>query len=317
MTDLTKDLIDSYVDDVARRLPGKQRNDVAFELRALLGEELAAKAASAGREADAAMTRELLGAFGDPAEVAELYQPEGWVIVRSSETRGFALTALIGVAVQWALTLPAVFRQAESFEGQVFSRLGGWWTTWGLGAFWWPGVMVVLAIVARWIGHTWPRTPRAWAPPRMTDRDRVDPWMMGPALAAWAAAAALWIAMPWVSPSLPGALPRVLAFDPVFLHERAACVLPLWLGHFGVHVAALAQGRWRPLTRRLSLGFGVAICALLIWWVFAGPVFTAKATDDAAKGLAALIVIISAIAAAADLYREQARLHRPSGLPQA
>ena len=38
-------LIESYVDDVVRRLPRRQRSDVGLELRSLLGEELAARAA--------------------------------------------------------------------------------------------------------------------------------------------------------------------------------------------------------------------------------------------------------------------------------
>ena len=33
-------LIDTYVNEVAQQLPRKQRSDVAFELRALLREEL-------------------------------------------------------------------------------------------------------------------------------------------------------------------------------------------------------------------------------------------------------------------------------------
>jgi len=49
------DLIEAYVTDVARRLPRAQRNDVAFELRALLREELQARAEGAGRDADPAM----------------------------------------------------------------------------------------------------------------------------------------------------------------------------------------------------------------------------------------------------------------------
>jgi len=48
-------VIDAYVRDVGMPLPRKQRNDVAFELRALLQEKLQAKADSAGRQADAAM----------------------------------------------------------------------------------------------------------------------------------------------------------------------------------------------------------------------------------------------------------------------
>ena len=43
------DVIESYITDVALRLPRRQRNDVAFELRALLHEELQARADDAGR----------------------------------------------------------------------------------------------------------------------------------------------------------------------------------------------------------------------------------------------------------------------------
>jgi len=56
------DVIESYVTDVALQLPRRQRNDVAFELRALLNEELQARAEAAGRGVDAAMATEFLGA---------------------------------------------------------------------------------------------------------------------------------------------------------------------------------------------------------------------------------------------------------------
>ena len=49
------DVIESYVRDVGYCLPRGKRNDVAFELRALLGDELAAKAQAAGRAPDKAM----------------------------------------------------------------------------------------------------------------------------------------------------------------------------------------------------------------------------------------------------------------------
>ena len=39
-------VIDSYVDDVVRRLPFRQRRDVGFELRSLLGEERSSKPTS-------------------------------------------------------------------------------------------------------------------------------------------------------------------------------------------------------------------------------------------------------------------------------
>jgi hypothetical protein len=43
------EVIDSYVHDVARRLPPGKRNDVAFELRALLADDLQDRAEAEGR----------------------------------------------------------------------------------------------------------------------------------------------------------------------------------------------------------------------------------------------------------------------------
>jgi hypothetical protein len=308
------EMIESYVHEVARRLPRKLRNDVAFELRDLLADELQAKADAAGGAPDEAMALTLLNAFGRPADVADRYRPASFVIIPASQTRGFALTALIGVALQWALTLPPVFNQPEAFPGQNLSRLGAWWTSWGLGAFWLPGVLVVIAIVAQWIAHRWPR-PDAWAPrPVIVDRDRVRRPLLLLGLVGWALAAGLWIAMPSYGPHLPGVLPRVFAFDDTFLRDRASWLLPIWAGHFGVYVAAFVQGRWTRLTRRLDLAFGLAISVLLAWFVAAGPVFAAKATDDAAKAITALVVALSLIATAVTLYRARHRLHAPKGL---
>ncbi len=66
----TNDLIEAHVTDVALRRPRAQRNDVAFELRVPLREELQARAEAAGRDADPALATELLHGFGRPAEVA-------------------------------------------------------------------------------------------------------------------------------------------------------------------------------------------------------------------------------------------------------
>ena len=63
-------LIDAYVEGVARRLPTRLRNDVGFELRALLLEDLRERAADAGRPADEPMALDLLRAFGKPEDVA-------------------------------------------------------------------------------------------------------------------------------------------------------------------------------------------------------------------------------------------------------
>ena len=307
------DLIESYVDDVARRLPRRLRNDVGFELQALLNEELQAKADAAGRPADEAMAQALLGGFGRPEDVADRYRPATFTIIKPAETRAFALTAILGVAVQWAVSLPAVFLRPETFPGQAFVRLGAWWLGSGLGAFWLPGLMVVVAIVVRWIAHRWPRSA-AWSPPRPVDRDLVSRPILALGLVGWALAIVIWVGMPWYGPHLPGVLPRVFAFDDGFLHTRAPWLLPVWAGHYGVHAVALVEGRWRRITRRISLGFGLAICGLLAWFIAAGPVFINRATDDVAKGLVLLTILLSLIGAMVELHREQTRVHRPKGL---
>ena len=48
-------VITAYVADVAARLPRRRRGDVAFELQALLAEELQGVAAAEGRAPDAPM----------------------------------------------------------------------------------------------------------------------------------------------------------------------------------------------------------------------------------------------------------------------
>ena len=68
------ELIDAYVADVAVQLPRRQRTDVAFELSALLGEELQAKAEATGGAVDVSMATEMLRDFGHPDDVAARYR---------------------------------------------------------------------------------------------------------------------------------------------------------------------------------------------------------------------------------------------------
>jgi hypothetical protein len=307
-----KAVIESYVGDVVRRLPHKQRSDVGFELRSLLNEELEAKAMDAGRPADDAAALALLGAFGRPQDVAARYRPPGLTIIEPAEARAFIVMAAVGVAIQWALSLPPVFAQPEAFAGQAFARLGAWWVSFGLAAFWWPGFMVTGAMIAAWARRHWPAT-QPWRP-RALDRDRINRPLLALGLAAWAAGAGLWISMPWLSHRLLGVLPTVFAFDKGFLWSRGIWLPPLWAGHFVVCGVVLVEGRWRKLTRRVSTAFGAAICALLVWFVVGGPIFQFKPTEDSAKLALTLIVLSILILTAVRLYRERGRIHPPKSL---
>ena len=139
------DVIEAYVLDVMRRLPGRERNGIGLELRGLLADMLAERAESHANPADDALVLAMLRDFGTPAEVAARYRPPGVVIIPAEQTRSFVLLSVVGIVLQWALTLPRVFQGAP---------LAGWWFSWGLGALWWHGFLAMLAVIAAGIRQT-------------------------------------------------------------------------------------------------------------------------------------------------------------------
>lgn len=92
------DVIESYVLDVGRLLPKARRNDVAFELRALLGDELAGRAQREGRAPDRAMAMTLLQEFGQPADAARRYH-ERAALIDPADNHHFLIWALGGLIV--------------------------------------------------------------------------------------------------------------------------------------------------------------------------------------------------------------------------
>ncbi|HEY9324209.1 MAG TPA: hypothetical protein VIP50_04695, partial [Agromyces sp.] len=296
-------IIESYVSNVVGRLPRRQRADVGFELRSLLREELAGHADDAGRPADEAMALALLGAFGRPQDVADRYRPAGFTIIRPADAPQFAWIALGGVALQWAITLPAayldpsiaIWAASAGVAGAWWAPLPTWWLTWGLGAFWWPGFLITVTIIAAAIRHRrgasessastsspleWTAEPSA-APesaaassaarrisPHVLDRDRVNRPGLVVALAFWMLGATVLIALPWLpqlAPGLPQPLLDAFAFDPEFLQWRAPWVLVLWAASFAVAFAELAAGRSTRTTRLVSVVGDVAWLVLLTW----------------------------------------------------
>lgn len=100
-----QELIQSYIDDVALRLPRTLRNDVGLELRTLLLDQLEAAASAADRAPDAAMATALLRDFGRPEDVADRYRPRGFTIIEPEQGPVFVKLAAAGMALQWTLTL--------------------------------------------------------------------------------------------------------------------------------------------------------------------------------------------------------------------
>jgi hypothetical protein len=290
------DVIETFVADVMRRVPGKERNDIGLELRGLLTDMLDERAAAAGHAADDAMVLAMLRDFGTPAEVAARYQSPDTVIIPAVQTRTFALLSLTGVGLQWALTLPRVF------QGQP---IVAWWFSWGLGSLWWPGFLFMMALAAAGVRAL--GLPRlAWRP-RDVDSERIHrrAWALG--LAGCVIGAAFMVCLPWIVEQLPGPLPQVFAFDPEFLRRRAPFVLPLWLLAFANAGIVYRQGRWSDLTRRLQIAVDLAFAVLLSWWLVGGAMFQAEPTNNGARGGIALVTIAIALGALLQMYRRYAR----------
>lgn len=303
------DLIEAYVTDVMKRLPARQRNDVGFELRALLGEELRGRAADAGREADAAMTLDLLRSFGQPDEVAQRYHPPGVPIIPPQQTRAFAWTAFIGIGLQWAVSIPAMIKAAE---GQTYSWIGVWWTSYGIGAFWWPGFLVTVMMVAAFVRQRWPADGNAWNP-KLVDRDHVSRPLFMAGLGAALAGIGLWVALAWwaTTTDASSALAQVFAFDADFLATRAPVVLIYWTAGIALLVVLIVEGRWRKLTRRIDLALKLASIAMLSWIVLGGRVFVAESTNAPTEGILSLLILVLVADAAWTLWRGRSRIRTP------
>jgi hypothetical protein len=320
-------IIESYVGDVVRRLPRRQRGDVGLELRSLLREELTGRAAELGRPADESMTMELLTTFGRPQDVADRYRPAGFNVIRPADAPRFAWVALGGVALQWAVTFPAVVIRPSGGSGDWTARLTAWWVTWGLGSFWWPGFLISVTLIASLIQHRRALTTgradpdtnigagSTSIPHSVLDRDRINRPRLLLGIGFWALGAAVLISLPWLptlAPDLPQPLLDAFALDPDFLRRRAPWVLVLWAASFGLEFAVLVAGRTGSPTRRISMAIGVCWLALLTWYLAAGPIFDAPATDGVVRLCLVGIMMVVVIDLVATIRRETVLTHAPA-----
>lgn len=306
-------LIEAYVVEVIRRLPRRLRNDVGYELRALLGEEVRGRAADAGRLPDEAMTIELLRAFGHPDAVASRYHPPGASVIPPEQTGFFAWSTIIGVLLQWAITAPMAMRDAD---GAVW--IGRWWVTYGLGAFWWPGFLVSMAMAAAFVRQRWPAAQDTWRP-KSIDRDQVNRRLLSIGLALAVAGIGLWIALAWWATTTTAQTPiaKAFEFDAGFLATRAPVVLIYWALAI-VHLAVVAiEGRWRSLTRRFDFGLKLACCAMLAWIALSGRIFAAETTNAPVEGMLWLLILVILADVVWRLWRARRRIGAPAAMPDA
>jgi hypothetical protein len=296
------ELIDSYVAEVVMLLPRKERRDVAQELRMLLREE--AGAAASGQASREQAARELLASFGRPADVAARYGSPV-TLIDPADTRRFLTLAIAGAvlipfgAILNELTGPA---GPQRNLGQATEKA---WT----GVFAWLGLLVVGFAVAAWARR---RRPDArWKP---------HPIPTGRISRPGRAAAIVFFALGTLVLIDPARLIRAVSrgraapaayhaftYDEGFLQLRGPVVLGLMIVGLILQVTLLWQGRWRPRIRQADMVYGVVTCIVLTWAVGAGPIFTATPTDQAARGAASLIVLVTLIDLAVRTRRHHVR----------
>lgn len=298
------EVIESYVRDVAHYLPRAKRNDVAFELRALLADELAAKAAAAGRAPDQALAMELLTGFGRPAEAAARYQPRA-PLIDPADNHNFLMWAIVGAVV---------IELDDASQGR--------------NALMWVGLVFVWFALAAWIRRRRPSTTLRWRPrresqPAVASRSLV----LLAALATFVFPFAIYLAPErwWRIASFGHGHAGGLALTQAFLASwQRALTLACLTAVIAIYLAVAAQGGWRTWSRRtldwvyfalggLLLMHMAPLVTLLERETFA--VFESAHANSVAPPYFALAGGITILSALYGLYREWARVCPAPALP--
>lgn len=299
------DVIESYVIDVAVLLPRKQRNDVAFELRALLNEGLQDKAEAAGRSVDASMAVEFLRNFGQPVEVAARYRP-ALTIIEPGDGASFLRAAVIGLALIWGLGLLMNLSRPMNSGSDLLNAIGHWWGSTVIPSLWWPGALVVGFGTAGWARRRWPQ-PSNWKP-RASDRIQGGRAAVAMGVIGIVCGIAVMIDPRWVLDFFWGghaapAAYQALTYTEAFRDREGPLLLALVALNIPLLAAVLVSGRWSPTLRRAEVVLGLITCAVMAWTVMAGPMFMAESSDKTAKFCMALIIGFTLLHFAIRQYR--------------
>lgn len=299
------ELIESYVADVAVQLPRKQRNDVAFELRALLGEQLQDKADTAGRSADASMTVEMLRGFGSPRDVAARYLP-AMQIIDPVDARKFLRAAIVGLTVIWALGLLKLLQQPIHSAWDLLSAVGQWWGGVVIPSLWWPGLLVVAFATAAWTRRKWP-SASDWKP---SAGNRLRGGRSAMAMGVFGMLCGIYFL---IEPrrvldiasggqAAPVAY-QALTYTETFLHRQAPYLLALILLNIPMVTLAMVQGRWSAAMQTTRVGLGLSTCAVMTWTIMDGPILSAPSSNEVAKWFMTLIIAYTLVDLGIRKYR--------------
>lgn len=302
------DLIEAYVADVAVQLPRRQRNDVAFELHALLGEELQARAEASGRVVDTTMATDLLRDFGHPDVVAVRYRPVV-TIIDPADGYTFLRLTVVGLAIIWGAGLLKEFLQPVEPGSDLILALTRWWYVMVgtvISSLWWPGVLVTWFAISAWVGRRWPSAVE-WKP---RTRDHVTGGRASMVMGIVGIVLGLFVL---IDPRgalelLFGAQLAPVAYDALtytesFRQLQGPILFVVLLLNIPLMVGVVVSGVWSANLRRLALALEVLVCVVMFWTILDGPVFMTTVSDKFVKVAMSLIIASVLIARGIGLYR--------------
>lgn len=287
------DVIESYVRDVARLLPRRERADVAAELRSLLTEELGG--------GDEAAALAIVRRFGKPSDVAARYQTPT-AVIDPSDTRNFVLAAVVG-----GLLIPSTNQRLPFSIDPAMAQL--WFLAW-------LGVLVILFALKAWAARRRPERFQ-WKPTKVRDDDEVRAAEQIPIIAI--------LAFYEIAYLFPGPVIHFLSggrVDPAVLTYTADFANPirmLWLALFmpaliGVEAFAMVQGRWTRWTRIVEIGLFLMAGTQLGWHASYGDILVNPQADLSARGACQILGAALELTAAYKIYREWGRIPGPPAM---
>ncbi len=299
------DVIESYITDVAVKLPRKQRNDVAFELRALINEGLQDKAEENGRPVDVKMAIEFCRAFGRPEDVAARYRPT-LTIIDPADGHAFMRASIIGMVILACLLLLKTFSHPNEPSVAFLSILGHWWAQTVNASIWWLGLLVAGFWMASSSRRRSPQTSQ-WKP---SASNRIVGGRTGLAFGVIGILFGAFILLEptrildffWNGQAAPAAY-AALTYTDTFLGRQAPILFALILLNVPILVFVIVKGRWPAGMRRFETVMGLINCAVMVWAVLDGPMLMTSVSDRIAKFFMLFIVTIILIDLGVKLLR--------------
>jgi hypothetical protein len=283
----THEMIESYVADVARQLPRKQRADVAAELRSLLRDEIG----DGGPEEALARLR----AFGKPTDVAARYHTP-YAVIDPVDTHNFVLAAVVG-----ALLIPSTNpRLPLSIDQNAATLL----------FLAWLGTLVILFALKSWAARRWPERFR-WKPSKVRDYDAVRAVEQLPLIAVLIFYELAYL-MPGPMLSLltgghiaAGVLTYTADFASPLRMLWFALIVPLLIA---LETMAMVWGRWTRLTRLFEIALFLLAGTQLGWHASYGDIFANVQAEHSARITFQVLAAAFMLTAVYKIYREWGRI---------